>query len=358
MSNTSKLRLLLLSITLAVGVGAYHMSTEDMMVKTAQSFLESLTPEQRGVAMTAFSSEQREKWHFVPDNNFAQTYGYSRPGLTYAKMQPEQRHLADALLSASLSKAGFMKAKTIMSLEDILRIQESDLTGRRDPSKYYFRVYGEPSADGAWGWRVEGHHISLHFTMKGGKLVSTTPTFFGANPHEVLTTPRKGLRPLAVEEDMGFELVNALDAKQKKQAIVAGTAYKDVLTSADSRAKLDNQPTGLPASEMTSKQLEMLMSLIEEYASNLPAEVAAKRMQAAKSTPKDKLFFAWAGATERDKGDYYRVQAPTFLIEYDNVQNDANHSHTVWRDYDNDFGRDVLALHHKLYDHGLGVAAD
>ena len=358
MSNNLKLRLLILSITLAAGVGAYHLSTEDMMVQTANNFRQSLTHEQRGVAQVGFDSEQRENWHFVPDSNFEQTYGYKRPGLTYGKMQPEQRHLADALLSVSLSRVGFMKAKTIMSLEDILRLQESDMAGRRDPMKYYFRIYGEPSKDGAWGWQVEGHHISLHFTLKGGKVISTSPTFFGANPHEVMTTPRKGLRPLAAEEDLGFELIAALDAGQKKKAIVAGTAYKDILTAADTRAKLDNEPSGLPASEMNAKQVETLMALIEEYASNVPDEIAAKRMQQAKSTAKDKLFFAWAGATERDKGDYYRVQAPTFLIEYDNTQNDANHSHTVWRDWEGDFGRDMLAIHHRMFDHGLGVAAD
>lgn len=358
MSNTLKLRLLILTVTLAAGVGAYRLSTQDLMVQTANAFLQSLTHEQRGVATADFDSSQREKWHFVPDSNFEQTYGYKRPGLTYGKMQPEQRHLADALLSVSLSRVGFMKAKTIMSLEDILRIQEGDMTGRRDPSKYYFRIYGKPSSDGAWGWQVEGHHISLHFTMKGGKILSTSPTFFGANPHEVLTSPRKGLRPLSAEEDLGFKLVNSLDSGQKKKAIVDGTAYKDILTAADTRAKLDNQPAGLPASEMKPQQVETLMALIEEYASNVPEEIAAKRMQQAKSTPKDKLLFAWAGATERDKGDYYRIQAPSFLIEYDNTQNDANHTHTVWRDWEGDFGRDVLAIHHRLFDHGLAVAAD
>ncbi|MBI1355116.1 MAG: DUF3500 domain-containing protein [Acidobacteria bacterium] len=357
MSKTLKLRLFILAITVAVGVGAYHKSTEDMMVDAAQAFLKTLTAEQRSLAVADFKSNQRENWHFVPDSNFQETYKYPRPGLTYGKMDGYQRHLADALLSASLSKVGFIKAKTIMSLEDVLRIKEKDTTGRRDPLKYYFRVYGEPSKDGAWGWQVEGHHISLHFTLKGGKLISTTPTFYGANPHEVDIEPRKGLRPLASEEDLGFALMSSLNEKQKAKALVAKEAYKDILTAADTRAKLENQPAGLPASELTAKQYEMLLGLIEEYASNVPAEITAKRMQQAKSTAKNKLMFAWAGATKPDIGDYYRIQAPTFLIEYDNTQNDANHTHTVWRDYDGDFGRDMLALHHRMFDHGLGVAA-
>jgi hypothetical protein len=358
MSKTAQIRLALAVLALCAAAGAWHKSTEEQMVEAASHFLQSLTPEQAQEVQFAFDDQVRERWHFVPDNNYEQVYKRERPGLVYGKMQAQQRHLADVLVSTGLSKAGFFKAKTIMSLEEILRVQENDQAGRRDPYRYHFSIYGKPSVDGMWGWRVEGHHVSLHFTLKGGKLVSSSPTFFGANPHEVLDGPRKGLRALPYEEDLGFELIGMLDQKQRTKAIVDGTAYKDILTAFDIRAKLENQPTGLPASEMNAKQAEKLMALIEEYATNIPSEFAAKRMQAAKSTPKDKLFFAWAGATERDKGDYYRIQAPTFLIEYDNTQNNANHTHTVWRDYENDFGKDMLALHHRYYDHGLGVAAD
>lgn len=357
MSRTVQLRIVLAALALAAAAGAWHKSTEQAMVEAADHFLKSLTPEQAREVQFAFDDQVRERWHFVPDNNYETVYKRERPGLVYGKMQAEQRHLADVLVSTGLSKAGFFKAKTIMSLEEVLRNQEGDLTGRRDPYRYHFSIYGKPSADGMWGWRIEGHHLSLHFTLKGGKLVSSSPTFFGANPHEVLAGPRKGLRALPFEEDLGFELMGSLDQKQRTKALVDGTAPKDILTAFDIRAKLDNQPLGLPASEMNAKQLATLMALIEEYAGNIPSAFAAKRIEAANAAPKDKLFFAWAGATERDKGEYYRIQAPSFLIEYDNTQNDANHTHTVWRDYDNDFGRDVLALHHRYFDHGLGVAA-
>jgi hypothetical protein len=358
MSKTFQLRIGLAILTLAAAAGAWHKSTEDAMVEAADHFLQSLTPEQSREVQFAFDDPVRERWHFVPDNNYEQVYKRSRPGLVYGHMQAEQRHLADVLLSTGLSEAGFFKAKTIMSLEEVLRLLEGDLTGRRDPYRYHFSIYGKPSSDGMWGWRVEGHHVSLNFSLKGGKLVSTSPTFFGANPHEVLEGPRKGLRALPREEDLGFELLGSLDQKQRSKAIVDTTAYKDVLTGFSVRAELEKQPVGLPVSELNAKQAEILMSLIEEYANNIPSEFAAKRIETAKATPKDKMFFAWAGATERDKGDYYRIQAPSFLIEYDNTQNNANHTHTVWRDYANDFGRDVLALHHRYYDHGLGVAAD
>ncbi len=358
MSKTLKFRLLAMLIALAAVVGAYHHTTEQAMTAAADALLASLNNEQVGQIQLAFEGQGREEWHFVPGNNFEQTYGYPRRGLTYINMQSEQRHLADALLSTGLSKSGFLKAKTIMSLEDVLRIKEADRTGRRNPLKYHFTVYGKPSADGAWGYRVEGHHLSLHYTLKGGKLVSTTPTFFGANPHEVDISPRTGLRPLGAEEDLGRDLMKSLSPAMQKKALVADEAYRDILTAASTRAKLDSQPSGLAVSELSSAQYDMLLALIAEYADNLPTEIAAARMKEAKATAKDQMYFAWAGSIEPRKGDYYRIQAPTFLIEYDNTQNGANHSHTVWRDYDGDFGRDMLAEHHRRFDHSLPVAAD
>ena len=351
-----KIRLALLLALATAFAGAYHHTTEDAMLNAAESFLSSLNFDQTSTAVYEFTDQKRTKWHFVPGNNFEQTYKYPRPGLTYIQMAPEQRHLADALLAAGLSRDGLIKAKSIMSLEEILRIKEADTTGRRDPLKYHFTFYGKPSKDGSWGYRVEGHHLSLHYTLKGGKLISTTPTFFGANPHEIDLGPRKGFRALGQEEDLAFELMGSLSAAHKKRAMVADTAYKDILTSANTRAELDGQPQGLAASELSAKQYETLLALIETYASNVPAEIAAARMKEAKSTPKDKLLFAWAGSDKRDVGEYYRVQAPGFLIEYDNTQNDANHTHTVWRDWDGDFGRDMLAEHHRRFKHGLEAA--
>ncbi len=356
MSKTLKFRLLALLVGFAAVVGAYHRTTEESMYAAVDHLLASLDNEQVGAIELPFTDKARQEWHYVPGSNFEQTYGYPRKGLTYIGMQSQQRHLADVLLSTGLSPQGLFKAKSIMSLEDVLRIKEGDRTGRRNPLRYHYTIFGEPSKDGEWGYRVEGHHISLNYTLKGGKLVSTTPTFFGSNPHDVDITPRKGLRVLGAEEDLGRNLMKSLSPAMQKKALVADVAFKDILTAADTRAKLDNQPNGLPATELSAQQYGMLIDLISEYANNLPEEVAEARMKEAKSTPKDKMFFAWAGAVQPDKGDYYRVQTPTFLIEYDNTQDGSNHSHTVWRDYDGDFGRDVLAEHLRRYDHGLGLA--
>jgi hypothetical protein len=353
------MRFLVVLLSAAALTAAYHRTkTETVMVDTAQRFLASLSPEQRAKAVIDFSDKDRMNFHYVPDSSFQSTYGYPRRGLVYREMDAPQRRLADALLSAGLSQTGFVKVVTIMSLEDILRVLESDTARRRDVEKYYFSVFGEPSQTGTWGWRVEGHHISLHFTLKGGTLVSSSPTFLGANPHEVRQGPRNGVRPLGKEEDLARELVRSLDAGQQKAALVADEAYSDILTRADTRAKLDNQAPGLPASKLNSRQFEALTALLQEYAQNLPPDIAEARLKAVQSAARDKIFFAWAGSIEPGKGDYYRIQAPSFLVEYDNTQNNNNHSHTVWRDFEGDFGRDVLAWHHRLYDHGLTRAAD
>lgn len=347
------IRVLMLVVGLAALSVAYEKaSTGKLMQMTADRFLHSLDDAGRAKAQRDFDSKEREQWHFVPDSNFESTYGYGRRGLTYGGMNGRQRHLADALLASGLSAEGLTKALSIMSQEEVLRVMENAAPGRRDTEKYYFTVFGKPGASGNWGWRVEGHHISLHYTLRNGKLVSAAPTFFGANPHKV----EGGYRSLGAEEDLGRDLLKSFNAEQQKTAIVADVAYSDILTHADTRAKLDDQPRGLAASKMTAKQREMLMAVIEQYVGNVPASIAAERRQVVKATSNSDLLFAWAGATEAGKGDYYRVQGPKFLIEYDNTQNDANHSHTVWRDFAGDFGRDVLAMHYQFDNHGLRAA--
>jgi hypothetical protein len=350
MRKQALVRIFVLTAAVAALSVAYEKaSTEKNMETAATRFLSSLDQAGKAKAQRDFSTDGREKWHFVPDSNFQSTYGYGRNGLTYKMMTPQQRSLANALLSSGLSGDGLLKALSIMSQEEILRVKENAPEGRRDVEKYYFTVFGKPSMSGNWGWRVEGHHVSLHYTLRNGKMVSASPTFFGANPHKI----EGGFRSLGAEEDLGRDLVLSLNAKQRKTAIVADVAYSDILTKADSRAKLEDQPRGLAASEMSAKQRQTLTALIEQYVANVPGSVAAERRKAVRATKQGDLLFAWAGATEPGKGDYYRVQAPTFLIEYDNTQGGANHSHTVWRDFEGDFGRDVLALHYEFDDHGL-----
>lgn len=310
-------------------------SAPAMMTKAANQFLDSLTDDQKKQAIFAMDDAERENWFFTP---------VPRKGLALRDMTAAQQHLATALLSAGLSQQGFIKAQTIMSMEDVLRIMEKDDGERRNPGKYYVSIFGKPSETSTWGYRVEGHHLSQNYTVANGHVVDA-PSFFGSNPGEVREGPRKGVRVLAMEEDMGRELLNALDAGQKKTTIITTDAYKEILTSNEKRASLEGKPQGLPVSKMTKPQAQMLMDLLDVYAGNVPEQMAQARMAMVKQSGRD-LYFAWAGVAEKGGPHYYRIQSPTFLVEYDNTQNNANHVHTVWRDFGNDFGQDLMKQHY------------
>ena len=320
------------------------------MSSAAHNFLASLSPEQRAQAVFPFEDDERFFWHYIPSDDIPKRYGRPRKGLAIREMTPPQKHLAHALLSAGLSQRGYAKAATIMSLEEVLRELEGDSGERRNPEKYFFSIFGEPAEQGTWGYRVEGHHVSVHFTVVDGK-ISGSPTFFGANPAEVRQGARKGLRVLGQEEDLARSLLASLDATQKAAAIVSRKAYADILTAADRKAALNGQPGGLAAAKMNAKQRGLLQALLEEYAGNLPDDIAQARVEKI-SKAGSNLFFAWAGVEERGGPHYYRVQGPTFLVEYDNTQNKANHIHSVWRDFDGDWGQDLLSEHYKSSPHG------
>jgi hypothetical protein len=277
---------------------------------------------------------------------------FPRKGLTLNEMTDAQRKLAYALLQSGLSQRGYLTATQVIELETTLKAIEDQRAGQpqsgnrlvRDPGRYFVSVFGTPAARGRWGWRVEGHHVSLHFTVIDGAVVASTPSFFGSNPAEVRTGPRAGLRVLAPEEDAARALLLALDTKQRATAVIAQAAPEDILTV--NKSLVDPlAPGGLSAADMTTEQRKLLMTVIDAYASLMAPDLAAARLAAIRKSGIDKVGFAWAGEAERGKKHYYRVQGPTFLIEYDNTQDDANHIHSVWRDFAGDFGRDVLREH-------------
>jgi hypothetical protein len=318
-------------------IAAYHRTSIPVsMALAANQFLDSLTPEEKAKATFSFDDQERENWFFTP---------VPRKGLPLREMTVAQQHLATALLSAGLSQQGMIKAETIMSMEDVLRVMEKDDGEKRNPGKYYVSIFGKPSDTGTWGFRVEGHHLSQNYTIANGHVVDA-PSFFGSNPAEVREGPRKGVRLLAVEEDMGRALLMALDDNQRKTAIVEPAGYKEMLTSNSRKAALEGQPNGLSASKMTAKQTEMLSDLVNVYADNVPDQMSTARMDLVRKAGKN-IYFAWSGVAQRGGPHYYRIQGPTFLIEYDNTQNDANHIHTVWRDLTNDWGADLLKQHYE-----------
>jgi Protein of unknown function (DUF3500) len=331
-------RLLFAFSAVALLTAAYErLNSPIVMSDAAKAFLNSLPPEQRARATFPFTTDERMNWHFVP---------LERKGVALREMTSAQKHLAEALLSAGLSQQGVIKAHTIMSLDQILKDMEAGKKGtpERDPEKYYVSVFGEPSPQSTWGYRFEGHHISLNFTVVNGHIASS-PSFFGANPAMVKEGPRAGLRALGREEDLGREMIQSLDDAQRATAIVDKTAYKDIITFDSRKAALSGQPNGLPFSKLNAKQKAILTELVTDYASNFPPAIADMRLEQYRKTQAN-LFFAWAGGIQKGDPHYYRIQTPAFLIEYDDTQNEANHIHSVWRDFSGDFGGDLLAQHY------------
>jgi hypothetical protein len=331
------------------GVAIASQRSASAMSTAAEKWLASLTPDQRQRATFPFDSDERLHWHFVPNEQFP------RKGVQIKEMSEAQRALAWNLLKTGLSARGYTTATSIMALENILKsVEAPNGNFARDHEAYQFSVFGTPGDKRAWGWRFEGHHVSVRFDVVSGSLTSSTPSFFGANPAEVRVdvpgaAPR-GTRVLGPEEDAARALLDSLDASGKATAIVANVAPNEMLTS--NALKADPlSPLGLKASAMTPAQREKLMALIDVYAGYMVPDVAAERMDRLKKAGLDNIAFAWAGETEKGRKHYYRVQGPTFLIEYDNSQNDGNHIHSVWRDFNGDFGRDLLREHLAAYPH-------
>ena len=267
-------------------------------------------------------------------------------------MSDAQREHVRGLLKAGLSQRGYLTATQIMDLETLLgQIEQSArASGRgaesmvRDPERYFVSIFGTPSTSATWGWRVEGHHVSLQFTIVNGTLVANSPFFFGSNPAEVREGPQKGLRILAQREDTARALVTALDPSQLAKAVIQNVALNDIVT--ENKVSVDPlSPVGIAAATLTPAQRDLLMKVVEAYTSAMADDIAADRMVQLRKAGLEKITFAWAGELERGKKHYYRVQGPTFLVEFDNTQNNGNHIHSVWRDFQGDFGRDLLREH-------------
>ena len=308
------------------------------MADAADKFLAGLKPEQKQKATFDFDSKERTNFHFVPLQDKGKRY--TRKGLPLEDMTPEQQTAARELVRAGTSASGYLKATTIMSLESILRELEKNGAMVRDPQWYFFTVFGKPSKTGKWGWRVEGHHLSLNFTMENGKVISATPAVFGSNPAKVKQGPRQGLETLPEAEHLAINVFKSLDADQKKVAhrkesfpeIQQANVAPDV-----------GPPQGLQADKMNAKQRDLLQKLIESYAERMPPDVRAAEMEEVRQGGFDKIYFAFSGGTKEGEQHTYRVQGPTFVIEFLNVQpdsakNPANHIHSAWRTLQGDFG--------------------
>jgi hypothetical protein len=317
-------------VALALWAGAYVDQTGSQMAVAADRFLKSLDGELAKKARYDFDSEERLNWHFIPRE---------RKGVPIRELFPEQRALAFGLIHSGLAGSGFVKATSIMSLEAVLRQLEQGRGPLRDPERYFLTIFGTPSDRGKWGWRVEGHHLSLNFVLEDGKIVAATPAFFGSNPGEVREGPRKGLRVLADREDRALRLLQALDESQRKTALFSGEAPGEIrATNPITPQPPTEAAVGVAYAELNRDQQGMLRALIESYAQDMPEEVSRAWLGEVAKAGFDAIRFAWAGAADRSAGHAYRVQGPTFLIEFNNTQNGANHIHSVWRNMLGDFG--------------------
>lgn len=335
----------------ATRAAEHRAATE--MTEAARRFLAGLDAEQQAQASFPLTSDERLRWHYIPTG--PPPTSWPRQGVPLKAMTPAQKDLARDLLKSSLSGRGYLTATAIMDLETTLRAIETaqgsqTAQERRNPEMYFFTVFGEPSPRGAWGFRAEGHHLSLHFTVVNGELIASAPSFFGASPAEVREGPKAGLRVLGPREDAGRALLESLDENQRKTALITDTAPGDVVTGRKA-AVTPLAPTGIAASALTPPQRDLLLRLIDVYAADMASDIAQERLSRLKQAGIDKISFAWAGGTARGQKHYYRVQGPTFLIEYDNTQSDANHVHSVWRDFEGDFGADILRAHLKSHPH-------
>ncbi|MCF2490204.1 DUF3500 domain-containing protein [Dyadobacter sp. CY347] len=312
------------------------------MAVAATTFLQSLSAEQLAETKLPYDDPARFDWNFTPRK---------RKGITFKTMTAAQRKVAMDMIKLVLSQEGYAKAEQIIDLENVLRVVETRPANDtyRDPENFAFLVFGEPGKD-PWGWRVEGHHLSLHFSSIKGE-ITYTPSFMGSNPGNVQAdVPQKGLRILKNEEDSAFELLHLFDEKQLEKAVIGSTAPNEMFTSNSRKASLEKMQ-GIPMAEMTAPQKAAFKKLIMSYLQRYHVTLKNQQWAELEKTGLDKIHFAWMGDQKNiigsGQGHYYRIHGPTFLIEFDNTQNEGNHIHSVVRDLVNDFGEDMLRRHYE-----------
>lgn len=316
------------------------------MADAAQAFLKTLSPDQLKQATYPFTDNERVNWDFVP---------HARKGLMLKQMNADQQKLAWALLKTGLSDEGYSKAQQISDLENVLRVVEKrpSTDTYRDPEGYYVTIFGEAGSNDPWGWRFEGHHVSVQFSSLTGKIMSLTPLFMGSNPGTVRTdVPQKGKQLMRQETEQAFALLHSLSETQLAKAVLARKAFGNIMTGNSRRVSLERMD-GLTYADMTASQRKQFTELLKTYLSRYRITLAKQQMDRIEKAGLDQLRFAWAGdMTEGNSiGYYYRIHGPMLLIEYDNTQNNANHVHTVVRDLTNDFGDDLLREHYERATH-------
>lgn len=314
------------------------------MQAAAELLITSLREEQKSKALFSFEVEERFNFQFTP---------VPRKGLRFDELEKVQQAQLISLLKSVLSEEGYQKARNIMSLELILRIIENrpPNDARRHPEQYFISIFGKPDTEKPWGWRFEGHHMSLNFTSVD-KQLSITPSFMGSNPGIVPDNieGKAGWEVLDKEQNLARAFVKSLSDADKEKTILLESAPDEILTGIERKVK-EMPIEGLSYAEMTEAHKLKFLELLDVYLGNMVPKIASTQLAKIKKAGFDKLHFLWGGGIEKGEAHYYRIHGPTVLIEYDNIQTNANHVHTVLRDLTDDFGDDLLSKHYRESDH-------
>lgn len=349
-------------------------TTASAMADAALTLIDNLDDEHAAALVQPFQGDERVRWTSFPREMAGGTY----VGVPLFELGLHQRKMVNRLVETGLSLPGFAQMAAIQALELPLDLSEGHrIDYWRDRSRYWLAIFGTPGDEGRWGWRFEGHHVSVNHTIIDGDVVSSTPIFFGSNPARVRNGSYDVVRPCAPEEDAARELLGSLDDDRRRMAVLSDTAPYDTMShwlpevpewaepgeppnpldilqevlaatppEAKKAVRLErDRPRGVRRRDMDERQQSLLDELVEIYVRRLPDTVASEERARIAAAGLDEIHFAWAGSERIGDAHYYRVQGPTLLIEYDNAQDHANHVHAVWRDPARDFGYDALRAH-------------
>jgi len=301
------------------------------MSSAAAAYLNTLSDEQRATTSFGFDDEERLNWHFIPR---------VRKGLGLWDLDGKALTAAEELVGTGLTTAGYHKVLEVRSLEEVLYLfeggDEAERRLKRHPHKYYISIFGDPTGDDEWGWRFEGHHLSLNYTVKGEEILSATPEFFGANPGLIDAGPGRSLRVLGRREDLARSILKAASEDQQSEIWISKEAPHDIRGAGAPQAEIGD-PVGVASGDMNPEQQELMRELVGEYLSAMPTSVVRRRVKEIEEGGLENIYFAWWGGSELNEPHHYVIQGPTFVIEYNNTQNEANHVHSIWRNLSGDF---------------------
>ncbi|MCA6075116.1 DUF3500 domain-containing protein [Fulvivirga sedimenti] len=336
-------RFIPLCIALTLTAGSAITSYAQNLAAEANTLIRNLSEPLKERMLFSLNDEERMNFHFVPRE---------RKGINFHDLNESQQDMAFSLIRSSLSDEGLRKTTEIMALENVLykiennRFKWPDGSPGRDPLNYFFSIFGTPSDTGFWGWRFEGHHISLNFMLNDNQIVSSTPSFFGTNPAKVDVEGFDKIEVLKLESDLGFRLLGTMSDEQMKIVRFSEEAPEGIFSGAN-RTATALEPRGILYPSMTQDQQEIFMDLLNVYIDNYELGFSKRLRAKIEAAGIDNLSFSWAGSLTEGSGHYYRIQGPSLLIEFDNTQNNANHIHSVVRDLTNDFAEDLLKQHYE-----------